>query len=69
MYTPVRTPSGALSDVPEANGDAPEGIEGGVRASDCHQLLRDHAEAEGGDAGVQEGGGGGGEEEHAATPR
>lgn len=46
----MRTPSGALSGVAEAgaeNGDAPDGVEGGVKASDCHRLLRDYMADEG----------------------
>lgn len=44
-YAPVRTPSGALSGVGEPDpekGGAPISVEGGVKASDCHRLLRDH---------------------------
>eukprot|EP00752_Nemacystus_decipiens_P017232 g15436.t1 len=60
-YAPVRTSTGALSGAPVDNGGdgvggpppvdddgvggVPEGVEGGVRPSDCHRLLRDERAA------------------------
>lgn len=48
-YAPVRTPGGALvSEKSFENGAVAESVDGSVKPSDCHRLLRD----EGGLAGV-----------------
>lgn len=57
-YAPVRTPSGDRNGAGDSDSAAQDGdtagiIEGGVRPSDCHSLLRER-EAESGSAGNSE---------------